>query len=261
MSPQKDHIIGIVGGMGPEAGINLFNHILRMTLAKTDQDHASVVMMSFPSEISDRTSFLEGREMTNPAFSLIRIIRKLEDAGALVVGIACNTAYAPLIHDTIKTGLLQMDSSVKLISMPMETCENIREMFPNARRVGIMSTNGTYRAGVYQQILKQEGYDVVLPPEDLQDNTIHRMIYDHGFGIKACPGTITCEVRKALNEALAFFRDNHTDVVILGCTELSLVLEEGNADGIGIIDSTKAMARALIREARRSRLSETFKHA
>ena len=101
MDLKEDRVIGIVGGMGPQAGVALFSNIVRFTSATQDQQHLSTILMSFPRHIPDRTLFLEGVAEINPAVNVVNIIRKLESAGASVVGIACNTCHAPAIFDVI----------------------------------------------------------------------------------------------------------------------------------------------------------------
>lgn len=246
----QDRIIGIVGGMGPQAGIALLDSITSRTQATSDQEHLSTILMSFPSHIVDRTVFLEGQTDLNPAFPIVRIIRKLEKAGAGVVAIACNTAHAPRIFNVITDELQKAGSSIELLNMPYETCRYIRNNYIHASRIGIMATNGTYRSGIYSNLLRSWGYEVILPDYDFQDNVIHKMIYDPHSGIKAKPaGTITPEASLLLNKALCFFRDKNTDVLILGCTELSLIPASAFDAGFPVVDPTDVMALALIQAA------------
>ncbi len=246
---EKDAIIGIVGGMGPESGLALFNDILCHSNATTDQTHLSVILMSFPKYIVDRTLFLEGLTTINPAFNIIEVIRKLENAGAKVVGIACNTSHSPQIYKVILEELDKANSQVRLINMPFETCMYIKRNHPHIRRVGIMTTNGAYKSGLYNNMLKDIGYEVIIPKFRFQNDIIHKMIYDQKFGIKSNPNTTTKMVKQFVNKALNFFKKNGAEAVILGCTELSLVLTKKVVNDMFIIDSTECLAKALIREA------------
>ncbi|MEO5564921.1 MAG: amino acid racemase, partial [Chitinophagaceae bacterium] len=198
MDPGFDNVIGIVGGMGPEAGLMLFNSILSHTRATSDQEHISVILMSFPSHIVDRTEFLEGKECVNPAFSVAQIIHKLEITGASVVGIACNTIYAPRIFDALLEELDRIMCKVKLLHMPAETCRYVKSTHPQAKRVGLLSTNGTYKYGEYRGLLEKQGYEVIVPGIEFQTEVIHRMIYDRKFGLKANAGIITPEASELM---------------------------------------------------------------
>jgi aspartate racemase len=246
---NKDRVIGIVGGMGPEAGISLYNKILSYTKATTDQQHLSVILMSFPKYIVDRTLFLEGKTGINPGVTIAKIIRKLEKSGAKVIGIACNTSHAPEIYSIIVDDLHAAGSRVKLLNMPDETCKYIKKNYSNVRRIGLMTTNGTYKSGIYRKILENYGYDVVIPDSLFQEEVIHNMIYNELFGIKSNPNKITNQVKVLMDKSLLFFKERESDAIILGCTELSLVFKKRIVNNMQIVDSSDAFACALVREA------------
>ena len=249
MNLEKDNVIGIVGGMGPQAGITLYNNILRHTDANTDQEHLSVILMSFSKHIVDRTAFLEGEVSVNPAYNVIKVIEKLAIAGARVVGMPCNTLHAPRIFSVIEEGISKLENQVTLLSMPMEVCKYIKENFPQARRIGLMGTNGTFKSKIYQGLMEQNGYEVVVPKFDFQDQVIHKMIYDPTIGIKANPVDVTAEAASLWHQALDFFKEEKADAIILGCTELSQVHLPGTVTDAILIDSTEVLAKALVREA------------
>jgi len=250
-TPKIGRTIGIVGGMGPHAGAVLFNEVLRHNNATLDQDYLPAILMSFPGEIVDRTLFLEGKTSVNPAFQILQVVRKLETAGAEVIGLACNTAHAPEIYSVLERELESAGSLVHLLHMPRETVRSIKLQHPRARRIGLMTTNGTSRSGLYRRLLRDSGYEVVQPPPDVQDKIIHQMVYDPEFGIKSRCGVITPEVMTLLGLALQYFKTERTDVIILGCTEFSLLppVTGTGAGSITFVDSTAALAAALVTEA------------
>lgn len=243
-------MIGIVGGMGPQAGLALFDNIVKFTDASTDQEHLSTILMSFPKHIVDRTSFLEGETVVNPAFGIVNVIQKLERAGATLIGIGCNTSHSPGIFDTILGELERKDIRVPVLNMLEETCGRIKEKYPHARRIGFMATNGTYRSAIYHEQLRRSGYEVVVPELEFQYNVIHKMIYDEESGLKATAGRITRQVREQARKAVQYFKAQGADVVILGCTDLSVLMDENLLNGMLVVDSTESLARALVREAR-----------
>ncbi|UII31951.1 amino acid racemase [Fulvivirga ulvae] len=249
MDLEQDNVIGIVGGVGPQAGLAMYDYILRHTEASKDQDHLSVILMSFPRHIPDRTAFLNDPLHPNPAYSIAKVIGKLEQAGARVVGIACNTSYSQEIYSVILDELNKMNSQVSLLNMPKETCRYIKANHLHVRRVGVMSTNGTYKSGVYKHLLELQGFEVVLPDEDFQQNVIHRMIYDEHFGLKANPDMVSFEARQLMRKALDYFAGEGAEAVVLGCTELSLVAPYVTPDKIILVDSSEVLAKALIRES------------
>jgi aspartate racemase len=134
--------------------------------------------------------------------------------------------------------------------MPLEACRYLRENYPGVRKVGLMATVGTYKTGLYKNTLQQMGYEVVIPAADFQRNVIHRMIYDPEFGLKANANTITPQAIARMDAAIRFFEDEKSEVIILGCTELPLVLAGAKCNyNVPLISSTDALALALIREA------------
>jgi aspartate racemase len=249
MDTEYDNVIGIVGGMGPQAGNALFNRITCNTPATSDQEHLPVILASFPSEITDRTLYLDGLVRENPAHAINLVIERLEQAGAAIIGIACNTSHAPAIFDVIREGLLARSSTVQLLHMPNETCQYIRQHMPMVSRVGLMTTNGTYRSRLYKNILESMGYEVVVPDPEFQNDVIHRMVYDPEWGIKANPAEIRQEVKMLLERALDFFSGANTEAIILGCTEFSLLFKKTMARGMPLVDATDCLAKALVRIA------------
>lgn len=245
---NEKKVIGIVGGMGPQAGATLFNSVVCQTPAAADQQHLPVILMSFP-QIVDRTAFLEGKESINPAFTIVQVINKLEQAGAAVIGIACNTSHVPEIYDVIIGELYRLKSRATLVHMPLATCQYIKEHHAHVRRVGLMTTNGTYKSGLYRNILQEQGYEVIIPDFSFQNEVVHKMVYDPLYGIKSNPAALTSEVRMLADHALHYFENAHADAIILGCTELSLAIPERVIKGMLIIDSIAALAKTLLKEA------------
>ena len=105
-------LIGIIGGVGPFAGLDLQRKILEQTVAAADQEHLPVISVSWPGPIADRTEYLLGRVPENPAYAILEQLRLLAAAGATVAGIPCNTAHAPAIFDVIRAGVAAEDLSL-----------------------------------------------------------------------------------------------------------------------------------------------------
>ncbi|HET6429048.1 MAG TPA: amino acid racemase [Phycisphaerae bacterium] len=251
---QHGPMIGIVGGVGPYAGLDLARKVFDETAAASDQEHLPLAMLSVPEIISDRTEFLLGEAADNPGVAIAEVIGRLERIGATVVGIPCNTAHAPAIFDVIAARLAEANSKVALVHMIEEVGRYLGEHFPHLRRVGVLSTTGTWRAGVYAQGLAPLGIEVIVPDEPLQTRAVHPAIYDPGFGIKARAHPVTARARSLLDEAVAFCRGLGAEAIILGCTELPLAIPEPRIGGMPVIDPTRILARALIREIAPARL-------
>ncbi|WP_340199336.1 aspartate/glutamate racemase family protein [Ascidiimonas sp. W6] len=241
---ENEKIIGIVGGMGPRAGLALHESIVKHSEAKTDQDHISIAHLSYSKVIEDRTKFLEGFTLENPANKIVEIIQLLYRSGAGIIGIPCNTTHVPRIFDVITKELKNKGIEVSLKHMVHETVKHTKYMYPNAKKIAVMSTNGTYKSNVYTTPLENQRFEVFIPEKHFQDKVIHRMIYDPVFGLKA-NFEVTPPVYELLNQALQYFLENKVEVIILGCTEFSLIPRE-RMTLIPIVDSLDVLAQSLV---------------
>lgn len=245
-------MIGIVGGVGPFAGLDLQRKILAQTAATRDQDYLTVLSLSQPGLIVDRTEYLLGRVAENPAHAFVEQIARLHEWGATVVGIPCNTAHAPRIFDVIEAERRRRRIGVTLLHMIRETAVHLQTHFPHVRRVGVLATSGARRACIYPTTLAPLGYDVLYPPPDVQDEVVHRAIYDPVYGIKA--GGVSPRARADLQQTAVSLVDQGAEAIILGCTEIPLALPQTAVAGAPLIDTTLVLARALIRAVDAARL-------
>jgi len=239
-------MIGIVGGVGPYAGLDLLKKVFDSTVANSDQEHLETILLSLPGQINDRTEYLEGRVKENPAIAISEIILRLHDSGATVAGIPCNTAHSKKIFDKITALLKAQNSTVKLLNMIEETILFISEYHSTISRIGVLSTTGTYNSKVYELPLKERGYTVVTPTRKMQDELIHPAIYHPVYGIKTVTNPISQTAIDNLLEGVAYLKKEGAELIILGCTEIPLAFPGKEIDGVATIDPTLILARALI---------------
>jgi len=235
-------MIGIVGGMGPLAGIDLAQKIINQTLATKDQDHISQILYSSPKHIGDRTEYVLGNIKENPAYAIANIIFSLESMGATVVGLPCNSAHAPEIFSVIKQSLEEKKASIQLLHMIEEVGKFIKTYFPNLKRVGVLGTTGTYKSGLYNRI---KDFDVINVSEK-EVEAVHQAVYHPEFGIKSVPDKISEQSMGILNAASRSLIEKGAEVIVLGCTELPLALTGKYFENTPLVDSTLVLARALI---------------
>jgi aspartate racemase len=240
-------MIGVIGGMGPAAGFDLAAKITAHTIAESDQDHLDVIVVSRPSSISDRTAFLLGDDADNPASAIVQAAMRLEDAGATLAAMACNTAHAPRIFDRVETIMDERGSTLRLLNMVAETVRFVADASPTATRVGVLSTRGSREIGLYPDALHRAGFDCVELSDAEHDACSHEAIYHPKFGVKST-GRVTDEARARILRGIELLTERGADAVILGCTELPLAVPESTISGVAMIDPAVATARALIRE-------------
>jgi aspartate racemase len=246
MDNQK--IIGVVGGLGPYAGLEFVRKVFDQTIATSDQEHLPLVLLSYPDRVGDRSAYILGKIETNPAYAIADILAKLELLGASVAGIACNSAHAPAIFNVIADELVRRTSSLKLIHIVEETARFLAQHYPATKKIGLIATLGTVRSRVYESLFEPKGLQVVLPSDEIQAGTVHRAIYDPLFGIKAKSNPVTGQARLAFLDAITHLQSRGAEAIILGCTEVTLAITEKRIGGCVLLDPGVILARALIRE-------------
>ena len=206
MKAQQEGILGVLGGMGPQATNTFYQRIIDRTQAETDQEHLRVLIWS-DAKIPDRTAGILGTPDQAEAVyaALLAGAKLLEGAGCTVLAIPCNTSH-------YFADRLQAQLKIPLIHMIRETVAAIQAM--GKKTVGILATDGTVRTGIYQKELTAAGLTPVTLPERLQ-KTVMSIIYDEIK--KGETGS-----REKFGEVDAWLRQAGCDCAILGCTELSV---------------------------------------
>ena len=249
-----DAKIGIVGGAGPYAGLDLAQKILEQTIAEKDQDYLPTLLISTPDKIEDRTRFLLGEITSNPAHAIFRNLCDLKTLGASVVGIPCNTAHAPAIKDVFLEKLKQSGKRLKILDMISETISFLQENCPEVKTVGVLSTIGTWKAGFYPELLIASGYEIEILNEVQQKRLHNEALFNPEYGIKVKAHPITEKARTVLLEGVEILEKQGVEAIILGCTEIPLGLPERKIGNTLFLDPGLILARALIREFKPEKL-------
>jgi len=226
-------VVGVLGGMGPAATADFYQKLVDATPATTDQQHLRVVMWSDPT-VPDRTAALMD-DGPDPTPWLLRGLRILTEAGADLIAMPCNTAHAFFTPAAGRTG-------VPIVHMIDQAVRAVIEITPPVRRVGLLATTGTLRAGLYQDWLGRAGLQAVLPTDDDQEDLVATAIR----AVKA--GDRGSRVSGLLEVAGAGLVHRGAQVIIAGCTEIPLVVGEWCAS-IPVIDPTRVLARAVVAAA------------
>lgn len=229
--PEK--IIGVLGGMGPEATIEMFAQIVRRTRAQKDRDHLRVLIDNNP-KVPDRTAaILHGGKSCLP--ELVRSARALKAAGADFIVIPCVTVH--YFH-----GALQKRTSLPVLHIIEETVKRIRRQHAEVRRVGLLATTGTIQAGLFQKALAGTKLELLVPSDETQSNVVMKAIY----AIKA--DGATAQARTLVRGAAQELLDRGAQLVIAGCTEIPLVLKDGDLP-VPVADPIAILAEAAIDKA------------
>ena len=245
---QMDAKIGIVGGAGPYAGLDLAQKLLQQTIAKSDQDYLPTLLISTPGLIEDRTDFLLGETENNPADAIYSNLSDLEKLGATVAGIACNTAHAPEIRNVFLEKLKISESNLKLLDMISETADFLKIDCQEVKTVGVLSTIGTWKAGFYPELLGEYGFEVLTLNEQQQQHLHNEALFNPVYGIKVQANPVSTQARYALLESVNTLEKQGAQAIILGCTEIPLGIPERILGKTYFVDPGLILARALIRE-------------
>ncbi|NJD01532.1 MAG: amino acid racemase [Ruminiclostridium sp.] len=223
-------ILGILGGMGPLATVNFFEKIILLTEAKSDQDNIHILIDNNTS-IPDRSGYLiNGGD--NPGKYLVESACRLEAMGADFLAMPCNTAHY-FYEDIVK------NINIPFLNMVEETAKHIVKEYPGASRAGLLATDGTCKAGIYDKVFVKYGIEIIKPASDMQ-KYVSGLIYDIKNGFTG----INLEGYYTVLEKIS----DKADVVILGCTELPLAHERFKIKG-DCIDTVKILAVSAIRFA------------
>jgi aspartate racemase len=248
--------IGIVGGVGPYAGLDLNKKIFdNMKTKGADQDYLDVFLVSRSSDIPDRTSFLKHEGLENPAEGLFRSVLALEKLGAKVIAIPCNTAHSPEIYNKLCEWMHIAGCESELLNIVAETHHFMEHTFSSLKTIGLLGTLGTFETHLYDDYFHQKGIFRIITPEDEGKKACHDAIYNKSFGIKAFSNPVRDEAKDIVYREIQKLQQKGAEAVILGCTELPLVFDtQTSCAGVLLIDPTMILARALIEHADRNAL-------
>lgn len=239
-------IIGVIGGVGPYAGLDFVRKIFSNTIAVRDQDHLNCMLVSCPSIIPDRTGFLlSGKsENENPAFGMFESARRLHLAGIRIAAVACNTAHAERIFTPFCAMVKESLQGLEIINM-LKTCELHVKKFLNIEKLGLLATKGTHKSRVYHEYFKEEDGFFLIEPDDAGQEKVHEAITSEEFGIKAHSDEVTPRAKELISGEISKLLAQGAKAIILGCTELPLAVKAQDSSA-PIIDPGLITARRLI---------------
>ena len=235
---KHELVVGVVGGMGPEATADFYLKLLAVTPAAKDQDHLRVIIDS-NGKVPDRVaSILGSGESSAPV--LQDMAKGLQQAGAELLVIPCNTAH--YYYDDVQAAV-----SIPVMHMQQEVMAYISkeaELNPeNAMtRIGLLATAATVKTGLYQRFAAQAGIDIIDVEDEVQETLVTE-------GIRAVKAGDKEKGHDLLRQAALTLINRGALGIIAGCTEIPLVLTDGDLP-VPVIDSTAILALATLRAAK-----------
>jgi aspartate racemase len=227
MSVTSRPVVGILGGMGPEATVLLMSRIIALTSAEDDADHVPLLVDHNPQVPSRIKALVEGRG-DDPGPVLADMARRLAGAGATALAMPCNTAhvYVPVITAAV---------DLPFINMIERTAEHLAGMDLPNRRVGILASTAVQTLGLYDQALSNYGLTVVFP-----ENQADLLLAIRQIKRDAQHPQARDTHRRVAGELLL----DQSDVLLVACTEFSLIADAVPA-GARVVDALDVLAAAI----------------
>ena len=231
-------VIGILGGMGPEATLDCFGKILKNTSATSDSEHLRVVIDSNPG-IPDRIAAILG-DGASPVPALVEGCRGLDKAGADFIIIPCVTVHYFMPE-------IQAGSPLPVLSIVDEVAEAIHRNYPDTTTVGLMGTIATVESGLFQNRLADDRIHTLVPDRAQQSKIIDAIRDIKDSRPLRTRSEITADLIEAAGSLIQRKPDG-ADAIIAGCTEIPLALAQEHLQ-VPYLDSLTILARAAIRFA------------
>lgn len=226
--------IGILGGMGPAATIDLFQKIVMNTQAKIDQEHLRIIIYNNP-KIPPRDS--QYNNLSNPLLpELIKSATKLEQAGADFIIMPCHTAH--ICYNKIKLAI-----NIPIYSLIENTVQSIvEEKSYKNQKILLLATETTINSQIYQNEIMKNQVKIIVPTSDEQ------IIVDNAIkNVKA--GKIKSNIYiQDLNTFLNSYKKNGVSILLGGCTEIPILFPYLMVD-MKKIDPTLLLAKMSIEKA------------
>ena len=227
---MNEKFVGILGGMGPDATVTMFQNILRATPAQKDQEHLRILSYSNP-KIPDRNAAI-CKNGEDPLPAMIASAKLLEQAGVDVIVMPCVTAH--YFYDGIQAAI-----DIPMLHIVKETLKFASTTF---QTLGLLSTIGTVQTGLFQRFSEELDMNILTPPENMIQEYVMKAIYS----IKS--GVLSGEPTRLLQHAAKHLIQAGAQAIIGGCTEIPLALTNDDIE-VPFLDPMKILAQAVVREA------------
>lgn len=236
MDNQKEKVVGIIGGMGPEATVDMMARVIRATPAKDDIDHIRMLVDNNPKIPSRIKAVIEGTG-ESPAPCMIGMAQNLVAWGADFLVIPCNTAH--YYYDAVQAAV-----DVPVLNMIDLTVAAITTENQGVQRPGLLASTAVLMTGLYKKRFTEKGLDLITPADSVQAKvmTAIRQIKTGDFGSREID---------TVNGAAKELTAAGANVLIVACTELSII-SPSLKSSVRLYDTSQVLAEAVVKEARKN---------
>ncbi len=226
--------VGILGGIGPESTVEYYRLLIAAYRERRrDGSYPSIVLNSI--NLTGVVALVESNDLAGLTALLVRELAVLERAGAALALMAANTPH--IVFDEVRRR-----TRLPLVSIVEATRDAAKAI--GLARPGLFGTRFTMQGSFYREVFSRAGMTVVVPEEDEQAE-IHRIYMG-----ELVLGTFLPESRDRLMAlAGALKKRAGMDGLILGGTELPLILRDATIAGVPVLDTTRIHVNAVIKQA------------
>ncbi len=225
-------IIGVLGGMSWESTVVYYELMNRAVRERLGGAHSAEILM-YSVDFGRIEALQHAGEWRALTAEMVDAAQRLARAGADFLLIATNTMH--LMARQVEEG-----SGLEVLHIGDATAAAVRAA--GVRRVGLLGTRFTMEEPFMRERLEGHGLEVVVPDEE-DRQTVHRIIYD-----ELVQGVIRQESRQAYREVMARLVQRGAEGVILGCTEIGLLVGPDDAS-VPVFDTTRIHAEAAVERA------------
>ncbi len=231
---MTEKIVGILGGMGPEATVDLMQRIIRSTPALDDIDHIRCIVDNNPKVPSRIKAIIEG-DGEDPGPHMADMGKRLERFGADFLVIACNTAhyYYEAVQEAVNIPVINL---IDLVSI------QIKEKFPQQDKVGILASPAVSITGLYRKFLEKLGIKDIWPDPEHQ-----QILFNVIKSVKK--GDLGSAVHKDYEKVCEHLKFKGVLTAIIACTELSAL---GSDLPIETVDAAQVLAEKIVEVVKNS---------
>ncbi len=227
-------IVGIIGGMGPAATVDLQQRIIDATPAQDDADHLHVLVDNNAKVPSRIKALLEGHG-ESPAPCMASMARGLVASGAQLLAMPCNTAHH--YFDEVAAQV-----SVPFLNIVDVAADVFAEIQPRPVRVGLLASTAVQEINLYDSKLEARNMRALFPEKEQQAR-----VMDVIRAVKA--GSETEEHRAQLTAAARNLAEQEADVLLIACTELSVLGAKLECE-LPVFDAAQLLAEEIVRRAK-----------
>jgi len=224
--------IGLIGGMSWESSSEYYRLVNELVAQRLGGLHSAECVM-YSVDFAEIEAMQADDRWDDAARRLVEVAHRLEAAGADFVVLCTNTMHkvAAALEEALSVPLLHLADTTARAVLAAEL-----------HRVGLLGTAFTMEQQFYRERLASHGLEVIVPgPEDRE--LVHRVIYD-----ELCRGVVSAESRSSYREVIARLVDAGAQGVILGCTEIELLIGPEDA-AVPVFPTTRLHAEAAVAAA------------